>query len=128
MRAGIVGLLLALAGCNAPGGNQTSGSAPVNQSAGNNVTPAPAPRPAADMRLVGRWADTQPQCARPLEMFSNGTVRASDGSRGHWRLERDRLTFNLGARTFVFTLLSVTSDRVTLIDANGQRGESVRCP
>jgi len=126
MRVGIIGILLALAGCNPPDGNRAEDTA--NLSLVNRATPAPPPSPVPESPLVGRWADSAPECARPIEIFSNGTVRASDGSRGHWRYEGNRLTFNLGRRTFDFTIVSVTRDRVVLIDANGQRGESVRCP
>ena len=103
--------------------------------AANPVAGQPALRPRrpparrAVSPLVGRWADSAPQCARPIEIFGNGTVRASDGSRGHWRLEGNRLTLQPGpAAPSIFTLVSITRDRVVLIDGNGQRGESIRCP
>jgi hypothetical protein len=81
-----------------------------------------------DSPLVGRWADVGASCANPVEIFGNGTFRAVDGSRGHWRSEGDRLTVNIGARVYNFRLLSVTRDRIETIDGEGQRGSSVRCP
>lgn len=119
--------LLLLAGCTPPGGSQAD-SGGANRSATNRAAAAPAPDPIASSPLVGRWADDPGACTRPIEIFGNGTVRASDGTRGHWRLAGDRLTFILGQRTFAFTLVSVTRDRVVLIDSNNQRGESIRCP
>ena len=117
---------LALAGCVPPGIDRGNEVAPANQAVAPRV-PAPAQNTVPVSPLVGRWADSPAECANPVEIFSNGTVRASDGSRGHWRLEGDRLTFNLGNRSFAFTITSMARDRVFLIDANGERSESVRC-
>lgn len=130
MRAGIAAALLVLAGCDAIGGDRGNGTAPVNPPAGNDSASAPAPPtvPETLSPLVGRWADVGSSCARPVEIFDNGTFRAVDGSRGHWRYEGDRLTINVGARVFRFQVLSLTRDRIETVDAQGQRGASVRCP
>lgn len=118
--------VLALAGCSIVGGNGSDESA-ANRATTNRGGSAPAPNPLANSPLIGRWADSPAECVRPVEIFDNGTVRASDGSRGYWRIEGNRLTFNLGTRTFVFTVVATARDRITLIDQNGQRAESVRC-
>jgi hypothetical protein len=128
MRGGLaIGLLTLAAGCVPSGGDSGNRAASVNRTtASNGVTPASAPVP--DSPLVGRWADVGASCANPVEIFGNGTFRAVDGSRGHWRSEGDRLTVNIGARVYNFRLLSVTRDRIETIDGEGQRGSSVRCP
>jgi hypothetical protein len=115
--------LLALAGCVPPG-------APGNDSRTNRPAPAPAPAPSpvAASPLVGRWADAGASCTNAVEIFGNGVFRAVDGSRGHWRVEGDRLRINVGERVYNFQLVSVTRDRIDVIDGNGQRGASVRCP
>ena len=114
--------LLALAGCIPPvapdNGNMTA----------NRRAPAPAPSPAAASPLVGRWADVGASCATPVEIFGNGIFRAVDGSRGHWRVAGDRLRIDVGERVYNFQLVSVTRERIDVIDGNGQRGASVRCP
>jgi len=127
MKAGVAIAILALAGCNMPGVPEGNGS-PTNRVATNASAAAPPPGPAAESPLVGRWADVGASCANPVEIFANGTFRAVDGSRGHWRYEGDRLTINVGARVYTFQVLSVTRDRIETIDGDGQRGASVRCP
>lgn len=124
MRFASAVLLLALAGCDMAGIDRNDGGA--NLSTGNSDTPAPPP-PAAISPVVGRWADISTSCATPVELFGNGTFRAADGSRGHWRIEGDRLTITIAERVFNFRLVSVTRDRIVTVDDNGQRGESVRC-
>ncbi len=126
MRATVAMALLALAGCGAPGAERNEGGA-SNLSTTNGNAPASPPAPVAESPLVGRWADLSSSCATPVEIFGNGTFRAVDGSRGHWRHERDQLRITVGARVFNFRLVSVTRDRIVTIDDNGQRGESVRC-
>ena len=127
MRAGMAAAaLLVLAGCDAIDGNTTAPPPAANQSAGDRTTPAPPATPASP--LVGRWADVGSSCANPVEIFGNGTFRAVDGSRGHWRHEGDRLTITVGARVYNFQVLSLTRDRIETIDGDGQRGASVRCP
>lgn len=128
MRVWLVITLLALPACVPAGGDRGNEAAPANQSAGNASRPAPPQNTVPESPLVGRWADTPAECTNPIEIFGNGTVRASDGSRGHWRREGDRLTFNLGNRSFAFTITSMARDRIGLIDPNGERSESVRCP
>lgn len=127
MRAGIAAAaLLALAGCDAIDGNSTAAPPAANRSTGNITAPAQRAAPASP--LVGRWADVGSSCANPVEIFGNGTFRAVDGSRGHWRYEGDRLTITVGARVYNFQVLSLTRDRIETIDGDGQRGASVRCP
>jgi len=127
MRAPLAIVMLALSGCVPSGGDPGNEAAPVNRTAGDNST-APARNVAPESPLVGRWADTSGSCANPVEIFGNGTFRAVDGSRGHWRYEGGRLTINVGARVYNFRVLSVTRDRIETIDGDGERGTSVRCP
>ncbi len=121
-------VLLALSGCGPTGGAPGNVAGPANQVSVNDSVPAPVPNVAPQSPLVGRWADVGASCENPVEIFSNGTFRAVDGSRGHWRVEGDRLRINVGTRIFNFQLISVTRDRLDVIDGNGQRGASVRCP
>jgi hypothetical protein len=124
---GLVAIFLpALAGCVPSDDQRRNEVAPANRTAGNNV--APVRHVAPDYPVVGRWADVGASCATPVEIFGNGTFRAVDGSRGHWRYEGDQLTFTVGERVYRFRLLSLTRDRIETIDGNGQRGSSVRCP
>lgn len=128
MRAGMAAAaLLVLAGCDAIDGNTMAAAPASNKSAGNSAA-AQAPPAAPESPLVGRWADVGSSCARPVEIFGNGTFRAVDGSRGHWRYEGDRLTITVGARVYNFQVLSLSRDRIETIDGDGQRGASVRCP
>lgn len=127
-RAAILCAAIALAGCEATLGNAAEGTAPANRSIDNGSAQAPALPAPPPSPLVGRWADISSSCENPVEIFANGTFRAVDGSRGHWRADGDRLTINVGARVFSFRVLSVTRDRIVTEDAQGQRGESVRCP
>lgn len=124
MRALVSVASLIISGCNAPSVNQNNGSA-TNLSLTNVAVPAPQPNVAASP-LVGRWGDNG-DCSRPIELFANGTYRAGDGTRGHWTLDGQQLTLVAGARRVVVQLVSVTQDRVVILNANGQRGESVRC-
>ena len=128
MRARIALFLLALAGCRPLDVDRGNVGTPTNQASVNASAPVPVPAAAAESPLVGRWADVGASCTNPVEIFGNGTFRAVDGSRGHWRVEGNRLLINVGARVFNFQLVSVTRDRLDVIDGNGQRGASVRCP
>lgn len=123
MRTVFAFALMALAGCEVVAPSNNSG--PANLAQMNQQTPH---APVAESPLVGRWADVGASCARPVEIFGNGIFRAVDGSRGHWRQEGDRLRINVGERVYNFQLVSVTRDRIDVIDGNGQRGASVRCP
>lgn len=126
MKAGVAIAILTLAGCDMPGVPEGNESA-TNHAAANASAAARPPVPESQSLLVGRWADVGASCANPVEIFGNGTFRAVDGSRGHWRYEGDRLTINVGARVYSFQVLSLTRDRIETIDAQGQRGASVRC-
>jgi hypothetical protein len=124
MRAAVAMAAFGLAGCNISGGvSNDAGTA--NLTLTNTATPPPAPPP--ESPLVGRWADVGSSCASPVEIFGNGTFRAVDGSRGHWRYQGNQLTITVGARVYSFRVLSLTRDRIDTIDAQGQRGASVRC-
>ena len=127
MRAVAAMFALAVAACGASG-DVVNNAGVANTATTNAATPPVSSGPAPESPLVGRWADISSSCATPVEIFGNGTFRAVDGSRGHWRLESNRLTINIGARVFSFQLVSVTRDRMVVTDANNQRGESVRCP
>lgn len=127
MKAGVAIAVLALAGCNLPDVPQDNETT-TNRTAANASTTARPPSPVAESPLVGRWADVGASCANPVEIFGNGTFRAVDGSRGHWRHEGNQLTINVGTRVYSFRILSLTRDRIETIDADGQRGASVRCP
>jgi hypothetical protein len=126
VRSAFIFAAFALAGCGIPG-DISNNAATENLSLTKGPAPTP-PAPQPESPLVGRWADVGTSCASPVEIFGNGTFRAVDGSRGHWRYEGNQLTITVGARVYSFRVLSLTRDRLDTIDAQGQRGASVRCP
>lgn len=94
------------------------------------AAPAMAQRvpPLTPAFLVGRWGDNG-DCARFVVFRSDGTFRSFAGGEGTWRLVRDRLTMTpRGGRATVLRASVLTQTRISIINPDGTRGISQRCP
>lgn len=87
-----------------------------------------APPPLTPPFLVGRWGDNG-DCARFVIFRSDGTFRSHAGGEGTWRLARDRLTMTpRGGRASVLRASVLSQTRIAIINPDGTRGVSQRCP
>lgn len=78
--------------------------------------------------LVGRWTDTG-DCARYVIFRGDGTFRSYAGGEGTWRLAGDRLTLTPGrGRPSVLRATVVAQTRIAIVNPDGSRGTSERCP
>ena len=94
------------------------------------AAPAMAQRvpPLTPAFLVGRWADNG-DCARFVIFRGDGTFRSHAGGEGTWRLVRDRLTMTpRGGRASVLRASVIAQTRIAIVNPDGSRGESQRCP
>lgn len=94
------------------------------------ATPGMAQRvpPLTPAFLVGRWGDNG-DCARFVIFRGDGTFRSFSGGEGSWRLARDRLTMTpRGARASVLRASVISQTRIAIVNPDGTRGESQRCP
>ena len=78
--------------------------------------------------LVGRWGDNG-DCARFVIFRGDGTFRSHAGGEGSWRLVRDRLTMtSRGGRPAVLRATVLAQTRISIVNPDGTRGVSQRCP
>ena len=94
------------------------------------AAPAMAQRvpPLTPAFLVGRWGDNG-DCARFVIFRSDGTFRSHAGGEGTWRLIRGRLTMTpRGGRASVLRASVVSQTRLAIVNPDGTRGVSQRCP
>lgn len=94
------------------------------------AAPATAQRvpPLTPAFLVGRWTDNG-DCARFVIFRGDGTFRSHAGGEGTWRLARDRLTMTpRGGRASVLRASVISQIRIAIVNPDGTRGESQRCP
>jgi hypothetical protein len=94
------------------------------------AVPAAAQRvpPLTPAFLVGRWTDTG-DCARYVIFRSDGTFRSHAGGEGTWRLVRDRLTLTArGGRPSTLGATALSQSRIAIVNPDGSRGVSERCP
>lgn len=92
--------------------------------------PAAAQRvpPLTPAFLVGRWGDNG-DCARFVIFRSDGTFRSFSGGEGNWRLARDRLTMTpRGGQASVLRATVLAQTRIAIVNPDGTRGVSQRCP
>lgn len=94
------------------------------------AAPAAAQRvpPLTPAFLVGRWGDNG-DCARFVIFRSDGSFRSHTGGEGTWRLVRDRLTMTpRGGRATILRASVVAQSRIAIVNPDGSRGLSQRCP
>ena len=94
------------------------------------ATPAAAQRvpPLTPAFLVGRWGDNG-DCARFVIFRGDGTFRSYAGGEGTWRLIRDRLTMTpRGGGASVLRASVISQTRIAIVNPDGSRGTSQRCP
>lgn len=94
------------------------------------AAPAIAQRvpPLTPALLVGRWGDNG-DCARFVIFRGDGTFRSFSGGEGIWRLARDRLTMTpSGGRASVLRVTILAQTRLQIVNPDGTRGVSQRCP
>lgn len=94
------------------------------------AAPAMAQRipPLTPTFLVGRWGDNG-DCARFVIFRGDGTYRSHSGGEGTWRLVRDSLTMTpRGGRASVLRASVVSQTHLRIVNPDGTRGESQRCP
>ncbi len=94
------------------------------------AAPAAAQRvpPLTPFFLVGRWTDNG-DCARYVIFRSDGTFRSHAGGEGAWRLAGDRLTLTPRAgRATVLRASVIAQSRIAIVNPDGSRGVSERCP
>jgi len=92
--------------------------------------PAVAQRvpPLTPALLVGRWTDNG-DCARYVIFRSDGTFRSWAGGEGSWRRAGDRLTLTPRAgRPSVLRASVIAQGRIAIVNPDGSRGVSQRCP
>ena len=75
--------------------------------------------------LYGRWTDTN-DCTNAIDFQADGNFVLSDGRRGRWTLEGDRLTFH-GSTTVASRVRAPDANTITLTHADGGVGRSTRC-
>jgi hypothetical protein len=139
--------LLALAGCNQPGGGGNASNSASNavgnasggkDGAGNGsaeaaggkdtagATPAGSGIPTLDRSfLVGRWSD-KGDCSDAIEFTQDGRFLTASGGGGLWNLDGDRLTMT-GNATATIRITPVNNDTMTVINVDGSLGRSTRC-
>ncbi|MGQ0659373.1 hypothetical protein [Sphingosinicella sp.] len=94
------------------------------------AAPAAAQRvpPLTPSFMVGRWTDNG-DCARYVIFRSDGTFLSHAGGEGTWRLARDRLTLTpRGGRATVLGATVLAQGRIAIVNPDGSRGVSERCP
>jgi hypothetical protein len=77
--------------------------------------------------LLGRWGDYGDCTKNVIDFAGDGTFRSADGSVGHWELSGDQLTFSGAGGEIRVRLESLQGDRLTIVQADGSRGQSQRC-
>jgi hypothetical protein len=75
--------------------------------------------------LIGRWTDNG-DCSNNVEFFADGRFVTSDGARGRWTIEGDRLSF-VGNSTVTARVRATSRDAIELTHADGSTGGSTRC-
>ena len=139
------------AGANTQASANASGGKDATPAAGNqmasNATPAPPPSdggkdPASGgaiqassndggavmlnrAYLVGRWTDDG-DCATAVDFENDGSFTASNGARGIWNLQDDRLTVR-GSQMLSFRIAAVDQNTMNVINDDGSIGRSTRC-
>lgn len=77
--------------------------------------------------LLGRWGDYG-DCSKNVITFAgDGTFRAGNGGTGHWELSGDQLTFSGDQGEISVRLEAIDANRLTVVQADGSRGQSQRC-
>ena len=76
--------------------------------------------------LRGRWTDNN-NCSDAIDFMADGTWVTTDGVRGRWVLEGDRLSFH-GNRVITARVSAPDANTINLIHADGSNGRSTRCP
>ncbi|MGE0179621.1 MAG: hypothetical protein AB7O91_07365 [Sphingomonas sp.] len=77
--------------------------------------------------LVGRWGDNG-DCTRPVIFRADGTFLTHQGGEGQWSLRGDRLTMSGAQGIIVLRITARGRDRLAIINPDGSRGSSQRCP
>ena len=77
--------------------------------------------------LLGRWGDYGDCTKNVIDFAEDGTFRAADGGVGHWELSGDQLTFRGAGGEISVRLEMLQSDHLTVVQADGSRGQSQRC-
>ena len=77
--------------------------------------------------LLGRWGDFGDCSKNVIEFNPDGSFRAANGGIGQWSLDGDQLTFSGDQGQIRVTLESIDGNRLTIVHANGTRGQSQRC-
>ncbi len=77
--------------------------------------------------LLGRWGDFGDCSKNVIEFHPDGSFRAGNGGIGQWSLDGDQLTFSGDQGEIRVRLEAIDSNRLTIVHANGTRGQSQRC-
>ena len=77
--------------------------------------------------LLGRWGDFGDCSKNVIEFFDDGTFRSGDGGIGRWEVAGDQLTFSGAGGEIQVRLEAMDANRLTIVHANGTRGQSQRC-
>jgi hypothetical protein len=151
MRLLILAGALAAGGCNMADGAGKRGKAeaqrppqPVSQLATKperepararldelDTVPAPAATPKAGEVtrgwFAGRWTDSG-DCADAGQFAENGTYLLADGTRGMWNIQDGRLVVQHSGGRSALKLRRVDEDSVEVVNEDGSKGRSTRCP
>jgi len=98
----------------------------ANMSQGGAKDPATPATFDANM-LLGRWGDYGDCTKNIIDFAADGTFRAADGGIGNWELSGDQLTFSGSGGEITVRLEALHADRLTVVQADGSRGQSQRC-
>lgn len=77
--------------------------------------------------LLGRWGDFGDCTKNVITFAGDGTFLAGNGGVGHWELSGNQLTFSGDQGEIRVTLEAIDANRLTVVQADGSRGQSQRC-
>lgn len=75
--------------------------------------------------MVGSWTDDG-DCANAARLDRDGRFHTADGREGLWVVDGGRLILT-GDSTLAMRIVPVDRNTVTVLNANGSRGRSIRC-
>ena len=76
--------------------------------------------------IVGRWTDDG-DCSKAASFSRDGTFVVANGDDGLWHIADDRLTLT-GSSTLTLRIIVLDRDSMDVINPDGSRGHSTRCP